>query len=251
VHGQRGLAHTRRPVDGRDHDRLRRLRAGTVQQPGQRGQLTGPARELRHGSRQLSGRDRLRATRRQRGGPGRGQRGIVGQYPLVQLAQLGAGLGTELLDQHAAGALVILERLRLPSAADEGQHELGVKALPQPMLRGQRLQLRHQLGVAAEVQPGVRLPFHGLQPQLLQPRPLSAAQQLRRDVRQRIAPPQPERLAERRSGLLPVVGPHRGGALAAKTGEAQQVHLFLACLNQVAGETGHHPRSGVRAEDPA
>jgi hypothetical protein len=63
VHGQRGLAHARGPADRADHDRARRASSGIVQDPGQHGELGGPAGEAHHCRGQLS-RHRRRPARR-------------------------------------------------------------------------------------------------------------------------------------------------------------------------------------------
>jgi hypothetical protein len=93
------------------------------------------------------------------------------------------------------GGLVHLQGLCLPTATIKGKHELGMETFSQRMLRGQGLKLMYQLAVAAQVQPGVDPPFQGLQPHLFQPRHLLVVQQPAWDVRQRLAPPQAQRLA--------------------------------------------------------
>jgi hypothetical protein len=65
-----------------------RLTEQTVKQ----GDLSSPARESRHGQRELPGHRRLRA--RDRADPGwlPGQDGVVPEYRLLQVPQAGAGL---------------------------------------------------------------------------------------------------------------------------------------------------------------
>jgi hypothetical protein len=129
-------------------------------------QFLSPAGERARSRRQLP-------RRRRDGQPGLvrpvEQPGVGGQDPLVQLAELDAGLGTQLPDQGLPGMTVGSQRLALAAAPVQRQHELGVEPFPQRKLDRQRLEFRQQLAIPAEVQPGLDPPFGGLQAQLLQP----------------------------------------------------------------------------------
>ena len=68
------------------------------------------------------------------------QRRVVGQDRLVQVLQCFPGVDAELSGEQVAGAPVGGERLGLPAAAIQRQHELAVQPLPQRMACGQVLQ---------------------------------------------------------------------------------------------------------------
>ena len=145
----------------------------------------------------------LRAHRWSFGGP-RGDRrlrqvelGILAQDGLVQLAQLAARLDAELLDQVAARCLVDLERVGVAAGAVEREHELGVGALAQRLLPGQRLELAHELGMAAEREVGVDPRLQAGQAELLQAGDLGLGEGLVAEVRKGRATPERQRPAQR------------------------------------------------------
>jgi hypothetical protein len=78
------------------------------------------------------------------------------------------GVDAELVGQQVADMTVGGERLRLPAAAVERQHELAVQPFPQRVLGGQLVEFGGQRVVPAERQVGVDPGFHRGQPQFLQ-----------------------------------------------------------------------------------
>ena len=72
----------------------------------------------------------------------------------LELAQLGRRLDPELVERGSSRP-VGLQRLLLPTAAIEGQHLLTAEALPERMLRDERLQLAQYDVVAAERELGL------------------------------------------------------------------------------------------------
>ena len=86
----------------------------------------------------------------------------------MEILELGARLGAEAVHKRLPCLLVGSQCLALATGATQGQHELGVESLSQRMLGGQRTQIRDQFAGPAKVQAGVDVPFHGLQPHLLQ-----------------------------------------------------------------------------------
>ena len=104
-----------------------------AQQPRQLVELTVPADQ--HWGAALEGRRQLRLAR------GRVQRWILRENRLLQRAQLRARLDANLLDQRSPRAPVRLERLRLPAAAVEGEHEVSTQTLAQRLLGHRRLEL--------------------------------------------------------------------------------------------------------------
>ena len=68
----------------------------------------------------------------------------------MELAQLPARLDAQLVDELPSGLLVHVERLGLPAAPVEREHQLRTEPLPQRMLGGERLELRDQVCPATE-----------------------------------------------------------------------------------------------------
>ena len=128
-------------------------------------------------------------------GSGQIERAVLAQHGVVERAQLGAGLDADLLDQHAARVAIGLERLGLTSGAVQREHALGVQPLGQRMLGDEPLELPDQLPVAAGGEASVDRQLGRMEAQLLQPPDLGGGERLAGDVGQRVAPPQPERLA--------------------------------------------------------
>jgi hypothetical protein len=175
---QGGLADPWHAVDRRDHHRPRQLPAGPVQQPSQRRQLTGPAREVRHR------RWELPQHRRRRGGNGRrcgsgpgGWCRVAGQQTEMQLPEVWPGIGTQLLSEDLPGVLVGLQRLSRAAGLLQGAHQLVPEPLPQRMARRQLAQLRHQLRSTAAADPSLGPQLQGIHPKFVQPG------RLRRDQR--------------------------------------------------------------------
>src|SRR4051794_32349495 len=93
---------------------------------------------------------------------------VVAQDRPLQLLQRGTGIEPRLLSQDGPRAAVHRERVRLPAAAVERQHELSLQLLAKRPLPYERLELRNQLVVPTEGE--VRLdPFlERNRPQLLE-----------------------------------------------------------------------------------
>ena len=155
----------------------------------QRIELGLPARQRRAGvelGRQL---DRV--------GRRRIELGVLAQDRLVQAPQLRAGLHADLLHQHRSRLAVGVERLRLPTAAIQGQHALRVQALPQRVLGHQRVELADDLAVPAGGQVTVDRQLERRDTKLVQTADLGRRERLVRHIRQRRAAPQTQRVARR------------------------------------------------------
>ena len=128
------------------------------------------------------------------GSGGEVESGIMTQDRLLEPPQLLARLEAKLIRELAAGRAVGLEGLRLPAGAIEREHQLGAQALPQRVLRHERLQLADELGMP----PGGEIGFDALlerrQPELLEPRDLGLGERLVGQVGERGAAPERERL---------------------------------------------------------
>jgi hypothetical protein len=114
----------------------------------------------------------------------------------LELAQLLSRLDAELLDQHAEGVLVGGERLRLATAAIEGEHQLRSHALALQMRARERLQLADDLGVAARGEILLDPPLEAVQSQLVEPDDHSLREAVIGEVGERRAAPESKRLAE-------------------------------------------------------
>src|SRR4029453_7165012 len=98
------------------------------------------------------------------------QRRVLEEHRALQSLQRPAGLEAKLLYEHLSGFVVDPKRLGLTARPGEGDHELGAESLSQRVLRDQRLELRHQLGMAAKRKLGLDPVLRGRRAQLLQPR---------------------------------------------------------------------------------
>ena len=116
------------------------------QQRLQLGKLTVPTRQQRGATVQR----RRKPLRRRR------ERRVLDEDRVLQGAQLRAGLQSDLLDQCATRPPVGLERISLPAAAVQGQHQLSVQVLAQRLLGHRSLELGDQVRVAAERELGLR-----------------------------------------------------------------------------------------------
>jgi hypothetical protein len=143
-----------------------------------------------------------------RGVAGRLELGVLAQDRLVQPAQLRPRLRPDRLHERSAEVAVGLQRVRLAAGAIEGEHPLGVQALSQRLLGRGRIDLPDDLAVPAVREIGVHGQLDCPQAQLLQAADLAAGERLVRDVGQRRAAPQRQRLARHpaRDQLLEAVG---------------------------------------------
>ena len=120
----------------------------------------------------------------------------MGQDPGLQLAQFRARLEPELVTHVPPAVAVGLQRLGLPPAAVEREHELAAYALAHRVVAHQRLELSDHLCVAAERQVCVDALLEGDHAQLVEPRDLLLGERLVGEVRQRWAAPQRQPLAQ-------------------------------------------------------
>ena len=146
--------------------------------------LAAAADERGHGRRQIGPAPGARAV----------ERGIVHEDPLLEPAELLAGFEPELLDERRACVLVRRQRLGLAARPVERQHQLPGEALAQRVGPGDRGELSGELGVAAGGELVLETAFEGGQAKLLEPSDLGLGEVLEREVGERLAPPQRERL---------------------------------------------------------
>ena len=130
------------------------------------------------------------------------QRRVLCEHRCVQAPQRLAGVDAELAGEQVADPPVGGQRVGLPAAPVQRQHQLAVQPLPHRMLGGQLLQLGGQRVVPAQRQVRVDPGLDRGQPQLLQPGRLRPGERVVGQVGQHPAPPQAQRHAQRPGGLL-------------------------------------------------
>ena len=170
-----------------------------------------------------------------RRGLGRRERGLLDQDRRFHLSQLTARFETELVDEHLSGGLVRGERVRLPTGAIQGEHELAPQAFPVGVARDEGFELGEQLDVAAKGQVRVDAVFDCTRARFLEPRDLETRPRLVGEVRERGFAPEPERLPEHDGCAGDAsVGRERAGDRDERV-EAQEVDLLGVDGEQVAG----------------
>jgi hypothetical protein len=125
-------------------------------------ELGAPADQRRRGSRQVAPGAQFGRLDQ--------QRGIVVEDRLLQAAQLGAGLGPELVEQGAPRGAVGLQRIGLAPAAIQREHELASEPLAQRLRGDEDLELGDELLRAAEGEVGLDAVLERGDAQLLQAR---------------------------------------------------------------------------------
>ena len=113
----------------------------------------------------------------------------------MQVPELGSRFDADLLDERGARLTVGLQRLGLPSRAVEHEHPLRVEPLAQRLLRREHVELADDLAMPSRRYVALDRQLERRQAQLLQVADLSTRERLVRDVGQRCAAPERQRLA--------------------------------------------------------
>ena len=163
--------------------------------------------------------------------------------------QFGRRLDPELVDERAAQALEDLERLRLPAAAIQREHQLAVQALPQRVLLDEPVQLRDQHVGAPGGEIGIDAQLERGQAELPQPRDLRLGEGAEREVGEGVTAPERQRVAQDGRGSLRVGAQQRAAGFDA-FGEAVGVELAGQHAQAIPGRRGGH-ELGVVAERAA
>jgi hypothetical protein len=159
---------------------------------------------------------------------------IVRQDGRLELSQRATRLQPQVLGQPLVALAVDGERLGLPVAPVQRQHELSAEPLPQRVIRDERLELTHDLGVAAELEVGVDPRLDRGHAQLLEPGDLRLRERLVREVRQRPAAPQRQGVAQVQGRLLRRAAVERPAALREVAFEAVAIELARRDAERVA-----------------
>ena len=120
----------------------------------------------------------------------------------LKLAQLGARLDAELVDETGAGSLIHVQSLRLPARTVQRDHELPQEALAQRVLGDEPLELADDVAVATELEIGVDPLRERGEAELVQPPDLRLREVLERELARARSPPQLERAHELLAALL-------------------------------------------------
>ena len=129
-------------------------------------------------------------------GVGRLQPDLLPEDRRVQLLQLAARLDAELLDEHAACVLVGIERLGLPARPVQREHQLAPEPLAQRVLFDESLELPDESEMARGVEVGLDPLLQRREPELFEPGDLRLRERLVRELRERRAAPERQRLAQ-------------------------------------------------------
>jgi len=156
---------------------------------------------------------------------------VVAQDRALEPLQLLARREPELLVEQTAPFAVNLKRLGLPPRAVEREHQLSAESLADGVVAHERLELSDHAGVRPERKVRVDALLERREPQLLEPAPLRLHERLVRQIRERVAAPEVER-------LLQQLGPLGGGAaggLRDECLEPREVELVGSDPEHVAG----------------
>ena len=183
-----------------------------------------------------------RSRARRRNALRRRQRRIVAEHRLLEALQSLARLETQFLGEQAARLVVDTQRVRLSAGAIEREHQLPAKAFAQWMLRNQSLQLRSDVGVAAESQIRLEPLLDCAEAQLVQPADLALSERVVGEVGEGRPAPEGERFSERRGRVLGVAGGQLSPSLLDEAPEPVDVQLVRPHLE--------HVTAGMRTQDP-
>jgi hypothetical protein len=178
-----------------------------------------------------------------RGAGGRALKlGVLLQDRPLELAQLLAGLQSEVLDQFAARPAVGLERIRLAPGPVEGEHQQRPQSLAERVADQQALQLRDRRGIVAELELGLEGILECGLMALVEVRALGAGEGFV-DIGERRPAPDGECLAQERRSRRGIPGRPCLGRQLLEPGE---VELFVCDLEDVAGAACADSRARAR-----
>ena len=169
----------------------------------------------------------------------------------LELLQLDIRLEPELVAEERARFPVDGESLGLPARPVEREHELRAEPLAVRMLRGERLELRHERELTAERQLRVDSLLDRSEAQLLESLDLDACERLELEVGQRPPFPERERGVQGLGGGDRFTGRERVPPGRDEAFEAFEVELAGLDTEQIAGRTRDEPRlaGGSRRQD--
>jgi hypothetical protein len=130
------------------------------------GNLLFPVDERRRRRREVAAPPRHNVNRR--------DRGVVREDGRLEALKIGAGVEPERLGERAPRVLERVERVRLPAAAVEREHQLTPQPLSERVLLDGGMERRHDLAMLAERERRLELLLESVDSQRLQPPRLAA-----------------------------------------------------------------------------
>jgi len=222
--------------------------------------------DRRGGRSRLASWDRLRGRLDRRGAFVRGvlqeKRRVMPEDPLLERSERRGRHEPELLVEGPAEVLQRRQRVRVPPAAIQREHQLRPRALTERLAGDERLELWRHGCVLPEGQLGVDAILDAVEAQLRQARRLEHGERLA-ELRERLAAPQGERFAEQASGRARVARgeraapgvpqPLESGEIDRLGGDDERVaartrdeHVRGQSLAQLRDVDLHHLRRGLR-----
>ena len=202
---------------------------------------------IRHrGRSRLVSRDGLRGRLDRRAAFRRGvlqeQRRVMPEDPLLERSERRGGHQPELLVEDPSQVLQRRERVRVPAAAIQREHELGPRALAQRLASDERLELRRHRGVTPERQIRVDAVLDAVQAELGETGRLEHGERLA-ELRERLASPEGQRVAEVAAGGARVTrGERRAAGVAQPLEPCEVQRLRLAGERVAARARDEHAR---------
>src|SRR6266446_1929931 len=157
---------------------------------------------------------------------------------LVERLQLVARIDAEVLEQTLSSSLIGAECFRLPAGAVEGQHQLAAQALAMGVFDDQDFEFTDQAGVASESQFGLDPLLDRLQTETFEPYDLGLCERLERELRERRAAPERERLLQHARCSFGMSTCQCGLTVGEQQFESVHVERLSFDLEQIAGGLG-------------
>ena len=157
------------------------------------------------------------------------------EYGPLEIAQLVARIEAELVGEQRARASRGGKRFRLSPRAVEGEHELARQTLAQRVLRRQPLELRYDLGMAAEGEVRLQALFETAEPKLVQAPRFQREGAAVGHVAERGPAPERERRAQASRGEPGRPALERVASFAEEALEPPDVELIRLDLQSVPG----------------
>ena len=150
------------------------------------------------------------------------QRRVMPEDPLLERSERRGRHEPELLVEGPPQILQRRQRVRVPAAAIQREHQLRPRALTERLASDERLELGRHGGVVPERQLGVDAIPDAVEAQLRQTRRLQHGERLG-ELRERLAAPQGERVAEHAAGRARVACGKRGAPGVAQPPESDEI----------------------------
>ena len=173
---------------------------------------------------------------------------VLGKDGLLQLAQTGRRLQSELVGHRSAGSLKGPERVRLPPGQVEGEHQQPPELLPEGVSIDRGLEARDRLAGTTGQHLCLELQLDRLGPQGVELGDGGPGERFVRDVNQRIAPPQTERSRAVALDAAGIAGQPSGPCPLDQVLKPVGVGLARLDSERIAGA---HRLDGLWAQDPA